>query len=264
MRREPVAFLLSFFLITFSSSAQQPVTTSVQATALASSAIVALNGTTQVNDVTLTGIGTRTVAADVESGNFTLKALGSSQSRLDFAERAGTLTEVFNLSSDMPQGFWIGTDGIVHPAPEHNCLAGEVWFFPSLSALAQASIPNFTAVYVGLETKNGISVQHIQIVPQSTALSTASNQTLTQIATTDVYLDSSSSLPVAIAFSTHPDNNANLNIPVEIDFSNYQNVQGVSIPFHVQKFLNGTLLLDLTIQSAQVNTGLTSATFSSN
>jgi hypothetical protein len=261
-RRLVLSFCLVFAV--FPTFAQQPVATNTQAVALASSALAALNGTTQVSDVTLTGTGTRTVGADVESGNFTLKALGDYQSRLDFVESAGTLSEVFNLSSNTPQGFWLGTDGTQHPVASHNCLAGEVWFFPSLSVLAQASSTNYTALYVGLETKNGVSVQHIQIVPQSSAVSAVSNQMLAQIATTDVYLDSSSYLPVAIAFSTHPDDNANLNIPVEIDFSNYQNVQGVSIPFHVQKLMNGSLLLDLTVQSAQVNTGLTSAVFSSN
>lgn len=264
MHRELVAFLLSFLLVTSSAWAQQPITTSVQATALASTAIAALNGTTQVSDVTLTGTGTRTVGSDVESGNFTLKALGNSQSRLDFVESAGTISEVFNLSSSIPQGFWIGTDGTAHPAANHNCLAGQVWFFPSLSVLAQASSPNFVAIYVGLETKNGISVQHIQIIPTSSVLIAASSQLFAQIATTDIYLNSTSYLPVAIAFSTHPDDNLNLNIPVEIDYSAYQNVQGVAIPFHVQKFLNGNLLLDFTIQSAQVNTGLTGAAFSSN
>jgi hypothetical protein len=264
MRRELLVILFFLLLVTLCSSAQQPVATSAQARALASSALTALNGATQVSDVTLTGTGTRTVSADVESGNFTLKALGNYQSRLDFVEGAGTLSEVFNISSNNPQGYWIATDGTTHPTASHNCIVGQVWFFPSLSVLAQASTGNYTAIYIGLETKNGVSVQHIQIAPQSSAVSAASNQTLAQIATTDIYLDASSYLPVAMAFGTHPDDNANLNIPVEIDFSNYQNVQGVLVPFHVQKFMNGSLLLDLTIQSAQMNTGLTSATFSSN
>ena len=87
---------------------------------------------------------------------------------------------------------------------------------------------------------------------------------LVTLSSTDVYLDSSSLLPVAFAFNTHPDNNSLLNIPVEIDFSNYQAVNGAQIPFHIQKFLNGSLFLDMTIQSAAVNSGLTTSTFSSN
>ena len=79
-----------------------------------------------------------------------------------------------------------------------------------------------------------------------------------------MYLDSSSLLPVALSFNTHPDNNALLNIRVEVDLSNYQVVKGVQIPFRIQKFLNGSLFLDLTIQSASVNTGLTVAIFSAN
>jgi hypothetical protein len=197
MRRELLIIPFVVLFLTISTSAQQPVasTSSPQAMALASGALAALNGTTQVSDVTLTGTGARTISSDVESGNFTLKALGNYQSRLDFAESAGTLSEVFNLSSNTPQGYWVGTDGTVHPAAAHNCVAGQVWFFPSLSVLSQASSSNYATIYVGLETKNGVSVQHIQIVPQSTAESAASNQTLAQVATTDIYLDASSYLP---------------------------------------------------------------------
>jgi hypothetical protein len=75
-------------------------------------------------------------------------------------------------------------------------------------------------------------------------------------------LDASTYLPVALTFNAHPDNDAGTNIPVEIDFSNYQQVNGVQIPFHVQKFLNGPLFLDVTVQSAVVNSGVPPSAFS--
>jgi hypothetical protein len=48
---------------------------------------------------------------------------------------------------------------------------------------------------------------------------------------------------------------------VEIDFSNYQAVNGVQVPFRVQKFLNGSLFLDVTVQSAVLNSGIPQSDF---
>src|ERR1700722_4100231 len=198
MRCAPFLVLPFLLFATISALAQQPVTSNPQAAALASSALAALTGATQVSDVTLTGTGTRTAGSDVESGNFTLKALGQYQSRLDLVVSGGTRTDVFNLSNTTPQGFWSGTDGVVHQMASHNCMAGEVWFFPALSVLSQLSNPNTMISYIGPETRNGIAVQHVQFVYQNSALSASSNQMLGQLSTTDIYLDVSSYLPLAI------------------------------------------------------------------
>jgi hypothetical protein len=255
-------FLLVVFA-TISVSAQQPGASSAQATSLAASAQSALTGSTQVSDVTLTGTATRTIGSDIESGNFTLKALGQYQSRFDLVVSGGTRTEVFNLATNTPQGFWTGLDGTVHAMASHNCVAGEIWFFPALSILSQAFNSNFISTSVGQEMRQGVSVQHIQLSHQASG-SSGSGQLFGQLSATDLYLDQSSNLPVAMTFNIHPDDAANMNIPVEVDFSNYQIVQGVQVPFRIQKFVNGTLLLDLTVQSAQLNTGITSAAFTSN
>jgi hypothetical protein len=40
---------------------------------------------------------------------------------------------------------------------------------------------------------------------------------------------------------------------IEVRYSNYQNAMGAKVPFHIQRYVNGSLQLDLVIQSAQVN-----------
>jgi len=77
----------------------------------------------------------------------------------------------------------------------------------------------------------------------------------------EVYLDASTSLPLSVSFNTHPDNNAGRDFPVVIAFSGYQSVNGAQIPFHVQKYLNRALILDLQIQKADLNTGLAAGSF---
>ena len=74
-------------------------------------------------------------------------------------------------------------------------------------------------------------------------------------------LDSTTFLPDAITFNIHPDNNALLDIPVEIDFSDYRPVSGTQVPFRIQKFLNNSLFLDFQVQNAAINSGLSASAF---
>jgi hypothetical protein len=253
--------LISFLLlIPLSAHSQQALIQNPQAMALATQALAALAGSTQVNDITLTGTATRTAGPDIESGTVVLEALGDSYSRLDLTLSNGARHEVRNLSSiSAPQGYWIGTDGTSHPFSFHNCMTDAPWFAPALSVLSQLSNPNLVVSYIGQETRAGTTVQHLHFVIQSTPPDpTGFDQSLSA---EDLYLNASTYLPVALSFNTHPDNDAGKNIPVEIDFLNYQQVNGTQIPMHVQKFLNGTLLLDLNIQSAVLNSGLQPSDF---
>jgi hypothetical protein len=103
---------------------------------------------------------------------------------------------------------------------------------------------------VGLETLNGASVQHLHSV--------WSGQQLT---TMDFYLDATTFLPVAINLNAHPDTDSNTNIPIQVLFSSYQNLNGVLVPYHIQEFFNGTLFLDFTASSAAINSGLADSLF---
>ena len=67
--------------------------------------------------------------------------------------------------------------------------------------------------------------------------------------------------PSAILYNVHPDTDATSNIPVEVDFSNYQTVSGVLVPMHVQKYLQGTLTIDLTVTNAVFNSGISLSNF---
>jgi hypothetical protein len=258
-------FLLIGFLLlapaAYSQTSQAPTASSPQAVTLVSQALAALTGSIQVNDVTLTGTGTRTAGSDVETGSVSLKALAGGESRLDLTIAGGTRSEIRNLDSNSaPQGFWVGLDGIAHSMANHNCATGAAWFFPALSVLSQLSNPNLLVTYVGNETWGGVSVQHLHFLNQNPV----ATGVFQQLGAEDVYLNASSNFPVAITFNAHPDNDASANIPAEVDFSNYQAVNGVQVPFRIQRLLNGSVLFDLTIQSATVNSGLTAAAFSPN
>jgi hypothetical protein len=256
--------LIGFLLLApaaYPQTSPAPATSSPQAVALANQALATLTGSIQVNDVTLTGTGTRTAGSDVESGSVSLKALAGGESRLDLTVAGGTRSEIRNLDSNgASQGFWIGLDGTAHSMANHNCATDAAWFFPALSALSQLSNPNLIVTYIGNETKGGANVQHLHFVIQNPVASGL----FQQLGAEDIYLNASTNLPVAITFYAHPDNDASANLLVEVDYSNYQAVNGVQVPFRIQRLLNGTVLFDLAVQSATLNSGLTSAAFSPN
>jgi hypothetical protein len=259
-----IAVLTCFLLIPASASARQTTTQSPasdpQAVALATKALAALTGTVAIKDVTMTGTVTRTAGSDTASGTVTLKALGTTNSRLDLSTSSGTQSEVRNALNG-PSGFWVGTDAVEHVMAGHNCMTDAVWFFPALSIVSQITNPNVIATYVGQETRNGVSVQHLHFTAALPNVPTTASAFVLSLTAEEIYLDSTSLLPIAMVFDTHPDNNAAINIPVEVDFSNYQSVSGVLAPLRIQQLLNNSLYLDISIESVTINSGLTESIF---
>jgi hypothetical protein len=262
-----LALFSCLLAVAVSSYAQQTPTAVSQdptAIALVAKSLAALGGTTPISDVTLTGTATRIAGSDTGSGTVILKALGSSNSRMDLSLSNGTFSEIRTSLNGAPQGQWLARSGSYNNIATHNCLTDAAWFFPALTVLSQTSNSNLSITYVGQQTRNGISVQHLQFAFGGRTQIPGLGDPLLALSFTDVYLDSSSLLPIAFVFNTHPDDDALTNILVEVEFSNYQRVNGVEIPFHIQKLLNGNLLLDLTVQTASLNSGLTDSAFSSN
>lgn len=271
---------LAIFVLTataFGQSVPPPQSTAIRATMDAQSAasvpkaLAALNGTSAVADITLTGTATRTVGPDTESGSIVMKAMGAWNSRIDFKGVSGTWTEVHSaVPPGAPQGYSIGPDGVNHKIAPHNTQTDASWFFPAFSSLIKTSDPRMTVTYVGLETKDDVPMEHFHFMdhfpPMNAALKAKLPKGFTPpplepLTAVEVYLDPATSLPLLVSFNTHPDNNFLISIPVEIHYLNYQSVNEVQIPFHIQKFFNGTLLYDITIQSAAVNSGLAAVDF---
>jgi hypothetical protein len=255
----PVAVVYFCFALVLSTSAQQSPAPPVQAPVLLQSALAALAGANHVTDVTLSGTAHYIAGSDDETGTATLKAIAGA-SRIDLSLSSGPRGEVWNNLSGSPVGMWSGPDAVSHPISFHNLLLIDpAWFFPAFP-ISRGLATGYTATYVGPETHNSVAVQHLSISQQPADPSDAAAlfQHLSQV---DIYLDSSTFLPVALAFNIHPDDNALLDIPVEVRFSDYRSVNGVQVPFHVQKFLNNGFILDVQFTTAVLNTGLAASLF---
>jgi len=139
-----------------------------------------------------------------------------------------------------------------------NCWSDAAWFFPVLTSLS-GSDRSIVLSYVGQESRNAVLVQHLrayryQRPPMPTTF-------LQRWSATDFYLDANSYLPMAMRFSVYADNSIGLSIPVEIDFSNYQATSGGVVPMHIQRYVQGSLALDVVVTAVAINSGLPDSDF---
>jgi hypothetical protein len=251
------------------SASPAPLRRDAQAVTLVSQAYQAMTGLTPLQDATILGAAVWTAGSDEETGSATLEAKGSLESRMVLSLSQGLREELRNsplvsstaLSSSLSSGAWAAQGGTWYAMALHNCWTDASWFFPAFTLQAALNDPAVSLIYAGPDTLDGASVIHLTLYrtpPRQTAAMAATIQRFSRM---DLYLDSTSGLPLALMYDTHPDDNANLDIPVDIRYSNYQRVSGVQVPFHIQKFLQGSLLLDLKVGSVQINSGLTDAQF---
>jgi len=228
---------------------------------LANQALKALTGGVAITDSTVQGTASFIAGSDQESGTATLEGHAGYESRIVLSLSGGQRSEIHNASAAPPQGKWAGPDGAWHSIPLHVCWTDPTWFFPALTLQSALNDSQISFTYVGQGTKVGITVQHIQIsrvLPGQTSTATSLIQRLSRV---DIYLNSTTNLPVAIDFNAHPDTDATLDLPVEIQFSGWHSVNGIQVPSEIQKFLQGSLTLDLSALTISVNSGLPQSDF---
>jgi hypothetical protein len=271
---EPMArcwFVVSLILLSLSiASAQNPPQSDPRAVALATQAMFALTNGIAVNDVTLSGNAVWTPGTEGQSGTATAYAKNDIASRLDLVLKGESRTELRSSEGAFPRGAWISADGKTTPSASHNCWTDAAWFFPaltSLSAVNRTSISNSPAklvlIYVGLETRDDRPVQHIRSYQYLVGKTPRESLHVQEMSTVDYYLDAQTLVPLSLGFSVHPDNDASTNVAVEVEFSDYQQVKGILVPFHITKRWQGNPLLDLTVTNVAVNSGLPDNLFSS-
>ncbi len=232
---------------------------SVQAATLVQQSLSALNGGQSLNDVTISATANSIAGSDNETGTASIMAVAAGASSVVLNLTSGQHVEIVNSSAAPPAGTWYGPDGTPHSMAFHNLLTGPSWFFPSFALAGSSSASGALITYVGHETHNGQAVEHISLAQPAPASSSQGDSYYTHLTQLDFFLDSSTFLPAALDFNIHPDDNELLDIPVEIRFSVYTTVNGAQIPFHVQKFINDNLALDLQFQAASINTGISLA-----
>lgn len=249
-------FIVATGLVASSIAYAQTQVSDSQALAYASQSIAAMTAGSSINDITMAGNVTWNGS---DTGTVTLRAMGTGESRIDLVLASGTRTEIRDASTGLPLGKWIAQDGTSGFYALQNCWADAAWFFAPLGSLAVG--PNVILSYVGQENRNSLTVQHIVSKINQSGQELSLGIDAVQLSTMDFYLDASTLLPVALTYTDHPDDDANTGIPVEVDFSEYQSINGVTIPTRIQRYLQRTLVLEVAVTGVSANTGLSVTDF---
>jgi hypothetical protein len=239
-----------------SSGATAAASTGVSASLLLGLLSTAFSGGKVVHQVQLTGSATWHAGSLNDTGTATLSGAttGASQLQLSLSS-SGVRTEGQSGQGSDQSCTWSSEDGAVHSIDPASCWRPLFWFLPPLS-LQPSLLPNYLGtVDMGTGTvgfAKGI-YRHLQSQLVLPNLTTALAGKIMQVSTTDLGLDPASFLPAVLTYSVRPDSGAFTPIAIEIHYSNYQPISGVEIPFTIQRYVNGSLQLEITVSSAQVN-----------
>jgi hypothetical protein len=274
MRSSLTAVLLfACFVAPVAVSARQATaaSTAAQATPLLVQSLAAQTGGVQITDVTLTGTATIPGLSGSQTGSIVLVATATGRTQVTTTSPSGD--GIQDYTSGTRVGNYSGADGVNHKMPPQSLPSiHPAWFFPAFILAAGSSSADFGASDMGQETRHGVVVRHLAVWRQPGGPSPSLQAIGFQHASKhDVYLDPATLLPAILIFRTRAFNPNNpdaplLSIPTdpveieeEIHYSSYQQVQGVPVPFHIQLFLRGTLISDIQLSSAKINTGVTIA-----
>jgi hypothetical protein len=229
---------------------QQP-----NATALISQMSSAFSGSQVIHQITLSGNATWHAGSLVDSGPATLTASSDGQFHVTLQLSGGQKLEGRTGTGTTAACSYSGADGVAHNVDLANCWKPAVWFLPAISLpmsllsnsliasdLGQGAIGSGTGTY-----------RHLQARLQLSGLSPQTLAHVTQQSVTDMGLDTSTMLPVLLAYRVYPDNGLQVVIAIEVHYSDYRDVNGVKIPFLIQRYINNSLQLEIAVESVSVN-----------
>ncbi|NYF79884.1 hypothetical protein [Granulicella arctica] len=188
-----------------------------------------------------------------ESGNAELDAYadGSSslQLSLDKASRTETATKTDSDKSCQRTDAAGTTTNVMGP----NCLVSLPWFAPILFTQSASELPALlTSSDDGLVTKDGASLHQISYRLALEGSDSTSTKRLQDASTVKVFFDPQTFLPSSLEYAIHPDNNDLKSLEVKVLFSDYRQVSGVMLPFHIERYVLRSLQLKLDISNAVV------------
>lgn len=253
-----------------------------QAASILQQSLTAMTGGAALTDVTMSGTITTSAspapdgipvpAGGADSGSVTFVATSAGRGMSTIKTGSGTRTEIRDVSSGTPTLTVKGTDGTTYSITTQSAVSPYPgWFYPALLLSTGVVSGNYASSYVGPETWNGAPAQHVAVWLLPNAASAFANfpQQVTQH---DIYLNPTSLLPLGMTFIVHPYDPAAPNRPLisyrgesidsmeYVTFSNYQQVQGRLVPFHIQTSLRAgatTISADIQLSSISINTGAT-------
>jgi hypothetical protein len=220
---------------------------------------LATSGTQSSNLATIQIEGTAisSIGGEVKSGTIVLKSQGSTRSRVDLSFGGEQTTEIQN--STLPENnILIDSTGNVRQLAIHNTWSAATWFFP---AFLPTALWNSSSVQFSLPAPADASGITLQSNTELSGVATTMHNLVERLSSVRYQLNPTTYLPSKVTFTTHPDADLNRDIGVEVDYSDYRLVDGVQVPFRIRKYLNGDLILDITVTNVIINPTLSDSDF---
>jgi hypothetical protein len=255
----PSAFLCLLVLVCPLRLAAQQPTRDAQALLILAQSLTAAGGAQALataKDFTATGTITYNWAGERVQGSVTFRGLGLDDFRLDAVLPGGTRSwAVSNLVGALKE-----TDGTVTSIPLHNAVNLGGLTFPYFAMLAALADTTTSVTYVGQVQLNGAQAYQVRVA-RSFGLHGRGAATVEQLTTRDFFIDAGTYLPVEIQDTTHPIRGSSEGYRHEIDYSAYQTVNGLRVPFSVAEKVAGQTIWTARISSISFNTGLAESDF---
>lgn len=234
---------------------------------LASEVLTKLTGGQTLADITLQGNVAYTAGSDHDSGTFTLQTTGPDASEVVLDLSQGVLQWRHGRNNFIRQAYFMNSDDKIQNHTAKSAWSDAAWFYPGLGLLSELAGKNaaldgqLIADDLGQISHDGQSVIHLQLHLQlnsaqapEAAIALAAKRTRENL-----YLDSATLLPEFLDY--HAPSAHGQPIRIEIRYGNYRIQHGLEIPFHIQRWVNGSLVMDMNVTQAQWNTGISSASF---
>ena len=212
---------------------------------------------TGIQDFTALGDITVYSAGKELQGHARVLARGQDQFRFDEYLSMGTRSwAVSNRSGELKD-----SDGKVSSIPPHNAMTLGSLTFPYLRLLAAAG-DNTTAVQDLGDLVVESQKLHKLHVHRDFDSSFGGDNAVNHLSDADYLFDSQTHLLASVRNQTHPVESMAKDVPHEVQFSDYRNVNGVMVPFGVTEYIGGQRVWTLQLSSIQFNTGLSDSDFS--
>ena len=213
----------------------------------------AVAGSATVHSVTLSGTATYYIAGKQDSGTAELTA-----DLTGMVSMQASLAQLGSKTEQVPSGpgsdcTWSGSDEVVHHQSGLVCWRPVAWFFPALSLQPGSLLSSVGAVDLGTGTFAGGTYRHLQSQLVLSTLDYPLAQVLMANSTTDIGLDTTTLLPTVVAYTVRPDSGAAQYIAIQVNFSKYQIISGVQVPFHIERRINGALQASFDVTTATIN-----------
>jgi len=185
-----------------------------------------------------------------------IKTRGTSQLRSELTTSKGLRVTVISSGA----GAIKQPDGTIKRLAPENVAGYRNQYLPALSSLFEFGFASAPIGNLGPANVDGATADVISIGTSSKP-TLGSSSTATQASQILFYIDRATQFVTRMQRLHYSENVSDETQTMEIRFSDYRAIQGVSIPFHQQTYIDGSMLMDLQLSSVDLSASTADSDF---